>query len=368
MTFSLTRRLFGGLTAAALMLPLPALAEPITVTDVLGRTVELPQQPERILLGFYFEDTFAVGGADVYDRVVGISRDAWEGWRNLQWQAYVEAVPSIAGIADVGEVDAGTFSLEAAIATQPDVAIFAAWQHGVLGDAVARMEEAGIPVVILDYNAQEVEKHVASTLALGAILGEEERAQELADFYSGTYEDTIARVAKSDAKPRVYVELGRKGAEETDNSYAGTMWGKLIDSAGGENIANGQIERWGALSPEYVLAQNPEVVFLAGSGWLSRDKAVILGPNVEAALTHERMAPYAGRPGWDQLEAVKNGEMHGLYHGGARTLYDVAFFQYIAKQLHPEQFEDVDPQATLDNFFATYMPIQFNGTYMTQMK
>ena len=73
-----------------------------------------------------------------------------------------------------------------------------------------------------------------------------------------------------------------------------------MDAAGGENIANGQIERWGALSPEYVLAQNPEVVFLAGSGWMSRDKAVILGPNVEASLTHERMQPYTGRPGWGQ--------------------------------------------------------------------
>ena len=40
----------------------------------------------------------------------------------------------------------------------------------------------------------------------------------------------------------------------------------------------------------------------------------------------------------------------------------------LAKQLHPDQFEDVDPQATLDGFFAKYMPIQFNGTYMTQLK
>ena len=68
----------------------------------LGRTVDVPENAERILLGFYFEDTFAVGGPDVYDRVVGISRDAWEGWRNLQWTAYVEAVPRLEEIADVG--------------------------------------------------------------------------------------------------------------------------------------------------------------------------------------------------------------------------------------------------------------------------
>lgn len=364
----LSRRTFSALVGAAMALPLPAFADNITVTDALGRSVEVPENAERILLGFYYEDTFAVGGPDVYDRVVGISRDTWAGWRGLQWEAYVEAVPRIAEIADVGEVEAGSFSLEAALATQPDVAIFAAWQYDAMGEAAARLEDAGIPVVVLDYNAQEVEKHVVSTLALGAILGEKERAQALADNYATAYADVLARVAKAKDQPRVYIELGRKGADEVDNSYGNTMWGKLVAAAGGQNIADGQIAKWGPLSPEYVLAQNPEFVFLAGSGWLSRDKAVVMGPGVDAGLTHERMRPYLGRPGWDKIDAVAGNKIHALYHGGARTLYDFAFFQYIAKTLHPELFEDVDPQTNLDAFFETYMPIQFSGTYMTQLK
>ena len=368
MTHSFSRRVFSAIVGAAMALPLPALADTITVTDALGRSVDVPENAERILLGFYFEDTFAVGGPDVYDRVVGISRDAWEGWRNLQWQAYVQAVPRIDEIADMGEVDAGTFSLEAALATQPDVAIFAAWQYSAMGDAAARIEAAGVPVVVLDYNAQEVEKHVASTLALGAILGEEERAQELADTYANAFADVQARVARAETTPKVYVELGRKGADEVDNSYGNTMWGKLVETAGGQNIAQDQIAKWGPLSPEFVLAQNPEIIFLAGSGWLSRDKAVIMGPGIDAVQTHDRMRPYLGRAGWDKLAAVTNNEVHGLYHGGARTLYDFAFLQYVAKTLHPELFEDVDPQANLDAFFETYMPIQFNGTYMTHLK
>ncbi|MEM1383562.1 MAG: ABC transporter substrate-binding protein [Pseudomonadota bacterium] len=354
--------------AVAITLSAQSIAATITVTDTLGRTVEVPEKAERILLGFYFEDFFAVAGPDAYDRVVAISKDAWEGWRNLQWSAYAAAVPRLNELTDVGEVDAGTFSLETAIAAEPDIAILAAWQYSSMGDAADRLEAAGIPVVVLDYNAQTVEKHVTSTLVLGKIMGTEERAQKLADEYAAAVADVEKRVAEAGGTlPKVYVELARKGAGEQDNSYGKIMWGMLVETAGGENIAADQIAKWGPLSPEYVLAQDPEAIFLAGSGWLGRDKAVLMGPGVDPAVSHARMEPYLGRPGWKGLRAVESGNVHALYHGGARTLYDYAFLQYIAKALHPEAFADVDPQASLDRFFADYMPIPFEGTYMTRL-
>ena len=363
------KRLLRGLAllAAAVVFAVPAMAGTITVTDALDRRVAVPETAKRILLGFYFEDFFAVGGPDAYDRVVAISREAWEGWRRPQWDAYVEAVPRIATLTDVGEVDSGTFSLETAVAARPDVAIIADWQYSAMGDAAERLEAAGIPVVVLDYNAQTVAKHVASTLALGAILGREARAKALADRYAAAIADTEARVAALDTRPKVYVELARKGAGEVDNSYGDTMWGRLVEIAGGENIAKGQVAKWGPLSPEFVLARNPRAIFLAGSGWTGRDKAVLMGPGVAVETTHAGMRPYLERPGWSELAAVKSGEVHALYHGGARTLYDFAFLQYIAKTLHPEAFADVDPLANLERFFADYMPIRFDGTYMTRL-
>ncbi|MEM7669802.1 MAG: ABC transporter substrate-binding protein, partial [Pseudomonadota bacterium] len=261
----------------------------------------------------------------------------------------------------------GTFSLETAVAIKPDVAIFAAWQYSAMGEAAARLEAAGIPVVVLDYNAQTVERHVTSTRVLGQILGQEVRAQELADQYAAAHADVVARLEGITERPKVYVELARKGAGEIDNSYGDVMWGKLIETAGGTNIAKDQIAKWGPLSPEFVLAENPGQVFLAGSGWLSRDQAVLMGPGIEPATPHERMRPYLDRPGWSGLDAVKSGEIHAIYHGGARTLYDFVFLQYIAKTLHPDQFKDVDPQANLDAFFAGFLPIRFTGTYMTRL-
>lgn len=360
-----------GVAAAALAatFAMPVWAENITLTDTMGRTVEVPENPQRILLGFYFEDFMAVAGPEAYDRVVAISKETWAGWRNLQWQTYSAVIPRLEELADVGEVDSGTFSLEAAVAAKPDVAVLAAWQYKTLGEVADRLEAAGIPIVVLDYNAQTVEMHVKSTELLGQLMGAEDRARALAEEYAAAVAEVEARLATlpEGAAPRVYVELARKGKDTVDNSYAGTQWGSVIDQLGAINIANGQISNWGKLSPEYVLAQNPQVILLAGSGWAGRDEAVIMGPGVETALTHERMRAYLARPGWEGLDAVKNGKVFGVYHGGNRTLYDYAFLQFLAKAMYPEQFADMDPQASLDRFFATYMPVSFKGTYMTQL-
>lgn len=341
----------------------------VEITDTEGRTVTVPHGAQRVLLGFYFEDFYAIVGEDAYDRVVAISRDTWEGWRNTQWHAYVAVNPKIAELIDVGEVDSGTFNIEAAIASKPDVALLAAWQYRGLGEAVNKLEAAGIPVVVVDYNAQTVEKHVLSTQIIGTVMAVEERAELLASEYQTAVNDVLARVAGStEASKRVYVELGNKGPEEYGNSYSGVMWAGVIAMAGGENIAEGKIERWGPLNPEYVVASQPDVVLIPGSGWVGRDKAVLLGFGIDQSVTRERLNPYLERSGWASLPAVSQSQVHSVYHGGARTLYDYAFLQYVAKILHPEAFADVDPIANHRRFYETYLPIEADGAFMVQVQ
>ncbi len=346
-----------------------AKSETQTLTDTLGRSVTVPLVADRILLGFYFEDFYAIGGPDAYEKVVAISKSAWRDWRNSQWKSYVAVNPSITQIKDVGEVDAGTFSIESAIASKPDVAIIAAWQYRALGETVAKLEGAGIPVVVVDYNAQIVEKHVLSTQLIGKILGVKEHAQKLADEYAAAVADVRSRVksAGGDMK-RVYIELGNKGAKEYGNTYTDIMWGQAIAIAGGKNIALGQVGHWAPLSPEYVISSNPEVIFLAGSYWSKRKNALIMGFGVKSEETQARLAPYISRPGWKNLEAVKSGRVYSVYHGGARTLYDYAFLQYIAKALYPEAFADIDPIATHRKFYEKYLPVKAEGVFMYKLQ
>jgi iron complex transport system substrate-binding protein len=357
-------RLILSTLAGVMALTGAALAD-ITVTDVKGRTVTVPKPPQRIVLGFYYEDYLAIGGPGALDRVVALSLSPWKDWRPNQFAAYSAALPTLASIPDVGNTEDNTFSIEKVIAAKPDLVILAAWSYDALGENIKQFDAAGIPVVTLDYNAQTVEKHVASTLALGKLLGTEDRAEALAKTYSDAMSDIETRIqAAGPTDKKVYVELAQKGAGEVGNSYGDSMWGALVSRLGGTNIAKGQIGNWGPLSPEYVLSQKPDLVFLAGSEWVSKPQSVQVGFGADQAVTHDRMKPYLERAGWSELPAVKSGGVHAIYHGGARTLSDYVYAQYIAKQLYPQAFQDIDPAKNIRDYYDRWLPIKAQGVFV----
>lgn len=337
----------------------------ITVTDVKGRSVTVPKVPERVVLGFYYEDYLAIAGPDALDKVVALSLSTWKDWRPNQFALYEKTLPKLSSIPDVGNTEDNTFSIEKVVAAKPDLLILAAWSYDALGEGVKQIEAAGIPIVVLDYNAQTVEKHVASTLALGKLMGTEDRAEQLAETYKAAMADIDARIkAAGPTNKKVYVELAQKGAGEVGNSYGDTMWGALVDKLGGHNIAKGQVGNWGPLSPEYVLAEKPDLIFLAGSEWVNKPQSVQVGFGADPALTRERMKPYVERAGWSELPAVQNGGVHAIYHGGARTLSDFVYAQYIAKQLYPDAFKDVDPAKNIADYYAKWLPIKADGVFV----
>jgi ABC-type Fe3+-hydroxamate transport system substrate-binding protein len=353
------------LTSSALS---AALAD-IQVTDILGRQVILKDPAKRVVLGFYFEDFIAITGPTAIDRLKGISLNYWKGYRPGQYSAYLKQYPKMADLLDVGDADAGTLSVEKIIAARPDAVILSTGQYQYLGSAAQTIEQLGIPLVIVDYNAQTVEKHVASTLIIGKVMGAEERANKLADQYKAEVADTLDRVAKASngKKPKVYVELGQKGPGEFGNTYGSGMWAGVVDAAGGLNIAKGQIANWGPLSPEYVLSSKPDAIFITGSEWTSMPGAVLMGFGTSSDTTQARAAPYLKRSGWSDLPAVKDGQVHAIYHGGTRTLYDYAFLRYMAKVLYPSAFIDVDPQAELGAYYREFLPVSPTGTFMLKI-
>jgi iron complex transport system substrate-binding protein len=346
----------------------PAFAQTRRVTDVIGRVVDVPSTAERIVLGFYFEDFLAIGGAVAMDRVVGISRAAWKDWRPANWDAHVALRPSLDQLADVGEVEGNTFSIEKLLALRPDLVILADWQAKGLGSEFARLVAMKTPVVVIDYHAQTLERHLASTRLLGAVLGAEARAEAIASEYEVAIAALRTRIAGSGrSAPRIYLELGNKGPAEQGVSYGDQMWGAMALSAGGDNITRHVVNTWAPVAPEQVLAARPEAIVIAGSEWRRHATAQLMGQGIAIEEARARLAGFTQRPGWSDLPAVRDGRVHAIYHGASRTVMDYTSVQYLAKILYPDLFADLDPQANYLSFYARHLPIRPVGTFMVNL-
>ncbi|MDO4906107.1 MAG: ABC transporter substrate-binding protein [Lautropia sp.] len=358
------------LLAALVSVGAAAHAEVETITDVLGRKVQVDVPAKRVVLGFYYPDYIAATGAGNFQRVVGISREFWEGFNPGSWRLYVEKLPNLKDMPDIGNVNTGSFSTEKTLALNPDVIVLADWQYQTLASEIPRFEAAGIPVVVVDFNAQTVERHMASTRIFGQLAGTEARANRVADEYASGIAEIQRRVsAAKRPKPRIYIEFGDKGPANYSYTFGRNMWGAIADTVGGDNVSAPYVESWGPINPEKLLISRPEVIMISGTevGLKSSDKAMVMGIDIPADEAGKRLKGFATRAGWADLPAIKEQRLYGLYHSASRSLLDLASAQYMAKALYPDLFADIDPRKTFLDFHRKYLPVTPEGTFFIKV-
>ncbi|WGY44750.1 ABC transporter substrate-binding protein [Vibrio sp. ABG19] len=338
-----------------------------TVTDVLGREVTFDAPAKRVIVGFYPEDYMAIGTEAAYDNVVGMSKYIWQA-RAMNWEMYVKHRPSLDDIPEIGRVDTNAFSLEKVLGLQPDLIMLADWQYKALSSEMERLEQIGIPVVVVDYNAQTVERHVKSTRLIGEITGQQARAEKIATEYQDNVAMISQRLEKAGlAKPTIYTEFGANGVDDIGYTFGKNMWGAISTTAGGENISKPFVEWWGKLNPEQIIASNPDVIVITGYETSSADNGMKIGQGVQEQVSQRALAGFKQRLGWSSLNAVKNNRMYAAYHGACRTIMDGAMIQFYAKALYPELFADLNPEQAYLQFYEKYLPVVPQGTFMTKL-
>ncbi|MDG6894577.1 ABC transporter substrate-binding protein [Volucribacter amazonae] len=341
-------------------------AKPVQITDTANRQVTVDLPAKRVVLGFYYQDYMAIGGENALDNVVGFSKAVWSDWAPPSWQAFSQAIPKLNELADVGEVEVGTFSIEKVMSLNPDLLILADWQYQALGSDLDKIEKANIPIVVLDYNAQTVEKHLQSTEILGKLTGQEEKAKQLSKNYQQIVDTIQSRVKQANLpKPKVYAEFGNKGPSEHSITFGKSMWGAMIDLVGGENISASSVDYYGSINPEQVLAAKPDVIIITGreTELKKNPEAMVLGWQIERQDAEKRLAQFAHRAGWTDLPAIKNQHLYGAYHANSRTLSDGASLQFMAKAIYPELFTDLNPEQTYLDFYRDNLPVIPQGTF-----
>lgn len=352
--------------AALLAVSVWAHAEVKTIQDVMGREVQVDVPVKRALLTFYYPDYIAVAGVENFDKVVGISRQFWEEFNPGSWKLFAEKIPTLKDIEDVGYVVSNTFSTEKALALKPDVLVIPKVQFAALEGELPRFADAGVPVVVVDFNDQTVENHTKSARIFGQLAGTEARAEKIAREYADGMADIERRIKEAKApKPSIYMEFGDKGPQEYSYTWGNNMWGAMMQAAGGDNVSAAHIEKWGQLNPEQLLVAKPEVIILTGSenNTDKQPEIMAMGIGISEEEARKRVAGFVARTGWADLPAVKNNRVHAIYQTASRSLSDLASTQFIAKALYPEAFQDVDPLQTYLDFHKQYLPIVPEGTF-----
>ena len=349
--------------------------KPIEITDVTGRTVTLKKPAERVVLqwsgaGGPFFTISALMGKDTPKVIAGMDTSLQD-YRADMWKHFTTEMPELAKIPVVGTIGDKTFNAEQVVALNPDVIFIPVdLKDQYESDAKAKMDAAGIQTIYIDYHAEKLESHQKSIEAIGKALGKEERAAEISKFYTDRVTRVLDRVSKiNKPKPTVYLEVGMNGPEEFGNSFSSNYsWGALATMAGADVITKDVIKKTSPINPEFILEKNPDIIMIMGSYWPKKPTSMRLGFEATEASSQELLKAFTiERQGWSELKAVENKQVYSAHHGLPREVFDAAVFEYLAKTFYPEEFEEVDPEATLKEFYDKFLPFSYSGIWFMHM-
>ncbi|NYT86158.1 ABC transporter substrate-binding protein [Pollutimonas harenae] len=352
-------------------------AQPITVTDAAGRNVTLQQPAKRIILTQARHlQVLALLHPDPVSILAGWSDEFRSSFSN-EYQSYLERFPAIANIPIVGRHTADTFSVEKALALQPDLLLLTASFAGIgkgqdPNDSliIRQFEAAGIPVLIIDFFVQPMENTVPSLRALGKALGQEVRSEAFIKLYESHMAAVAERLADlpPDERPAVFVHA-HAGSTDCCNSPGTGTFSEMVEYAGGHNIGSDVLKTvTGRLSFEYINSRNPDVYVATGTGSGKRTRTgLTIGAGAteeEARLSLERVIDN-NRLG--ALPAIRHGNAHGIWHAFNDSPLHVIFIEALAGWIHPERFAGISAQKTLDEINQRFLTVPLQGTYMVNL-
>lgn len=275
----------------------------LTFTDGLGREIKLDGPAQRIvsLAPSNTEILFAMGAGS---QVVG--RDALSD--------FPEEAKSVADIGSTFDA----LNTELIVSLQPDLVLAAEINTP---EQVKQLEDLGLTVYYLK-NPLTLEEMYGNLEIVAQLTGHEEETAALIESLKARVAAVDEKIAPLSSRPNVFYELDGTDPAKPYTAGKGTFITQLIDRAGGYNIAS-DLEGYPQMSLEQVVAADPAFIILGDARY---------------GISPESIAQ---RPGWENLSAVKNGQVvpfnDDLVSRPGPRLVDA--LEELAKILRPELFE-----------------------------
>jgi iron complex transport system substrate-binding protein len=247
-------------------------AFPRTVIDDEGTSVELDAQPESIvsLSPANTEIVFALGAGD---RLKG-------GTDSDDYPAEAAALPDV--------VQGITVLTEQIVDLHPDVVLAGGNDFTPSAD-VERLRQLGLPVVVV--YPQTVDEVMTDISLIGTATGFESAADELNSGIQTRVDEVTDAVAEL-SFPRTFYELGYE--PDIYGVAPDSFIADMISLAGADAILTDDPAVF-SIPLEQLVAADPEVIVLGDAAYGTCPDGV------------------ASRPGWEDMTAVKNGDIRPVY-------------------------------------------------------
>lgn len=218
-----------------------------------------------------------------------------------------------------------------------------------------KIEALGIKVIGIDF--YHLDKYDEDFLQVAKVFGKEARAQQFLQWKNRHLTTVQERLAEMKNKPGVLCLWTTYFTKGTWKTFApGSSYGQAINLAGGINLA-GELPaspETPEVSSEWVLRKNPEVLVMVytsdGLGYTIED--------LNRVKELDKMVKKS--PILEKTKAVEKNRVYFLNISGLGRFGEVI---YMAKWLHPEHFQDINPEQILTEYFEKWLKVSFKGKW-----
>ncbi len=322
-----------------------------TIIDQVGNEVVLPEKIERVVIASVWPLASVYVLSMGTDKLVGLDPAIISAAENSM---LIRIAPEISEI-ESGFSQNGYINAEELLKLDPDVVLYAS---GVPEDYEVAAQ-VGIPAVgfslsIKDYNAVETINSWIELLE--EVMGEDLSSAEYIE-YGNEMQDMIAerlKDVKEEDKPTSMI-IHKYGENTVDVPGTDTWADYWITASGGINVAS-EIEGTKATGIEQVYEWNPDKIFIT---------------NFNDALPEDIYNNTLCSSDWSNIEAVKNKDVNkiplGMYRWYVTCSDSPMMLLWMAKQNHPELFEDIDFNETMKDFYSRFYNFELTDEDIEQI-
>jgi iron complex transport system substrate-binding protein len=316
-------------------------SEPVSVTDCGGETSTYESPPERIVTMEYtsLEMLFWLG---VQDRVVGTGSPPPPGVLPRQFEAAGQEIRKLGAKYEANNSsDSGTVTREILLGSDPDL-VFASFPFSTDGGGATQeqLTQSGIDSYVAFSTNCDALSEPQTDLGtvyrdienLGAMLGVEERAQELVATMRAEVADVQGRVEGSERPTVLPFEYSEGTGSVLAPANRSTI-NAVIEQAGGRNIFADIDKSNEGVGWEEVAKRNPDAILIINYSAAT--------PEENEAANEAAREFLNGFGAIENVTAVREKRYPTLLYeqGSQGSVRNAEAVTQLARQLHPDRFE-----------------------------